>query len=30
MAIINGNDASDQLNGTNLADQIFGRGGDDI
>ena len=29
MAIINGNDASNQLNGTNLADQIFGRGGAD-
>ena len=29
MAIINGNDASNQLNGTNLADQIFGRGGND-
>jgi Ca2+-binding RTX toxin-like protein len=29
MAIINGNDASNQLNGTNLADQIFGLGGND-
>ena len=30
MAIINGDNASNQLNGTNLADRIFGLGGNDI
>ena len=30
MAIINGDNASNQLNGTNLAEQIFGLGGNNI